>query len=104
MEQTGADIFQALADPSRRHILQLLSTGSMTINALAKNFEMSRPAVSKHIRILNETGFISIEDKGRERYCFLKEEGFEQMRAWLSYYDDFWKEKLTALEQLLNKS
>ncbi len=104
MEPFNFDVFQALADPTRRQILQLLSAGSMTINSLAGNFEMSRPGVSKHIRILNQTGFISIEDRGRERHCVLCQEGFEQLRSWLSYYDTFWKEKMSDLERLLNNS
>ena len=60
------DVFQVIADPSRRQMLQLLSNNSMTINALAENFDMSRPAVSKHIKIMHNAGFISITDIGRE--------------------------------------
>ena len=83
------DAFQVIADPSRRQILQLLSKDSLTINALAENFEMSRPAVSKHIKILNNAGFISIHDVGRERYCTLKKDGFEEVQAWISHFDTF---------------
>ncbi|MEO9031827.1 MAG: metalloregulator ArsR/SmtB family transcription factor, partial [Ginsengibacter sp.] len=71
MAQTTFDAFQVIADPSRRQILQLLSKNSLTINALAENFDMSRPAVSKHIKILESAKFISIENIGRERYCLL---------------------------------
>jgi DNA-binding transcriptional ArsR family regulator len=70
---------------------------------LADNFEMSRPAVSKHIKILYGAGFISIEDIGRERYCSLKQDGFNDLHEWLNYYDNFWKSKLKKLEILLNK-
>jgi DNA-binding transcriptional ArsR family regulator len=68
MAQQTLDAFQVIADPSRRQILKLLSKDSLTISELAGNFEMSRPAVSKHIKILCTAEFISIQDIGRERY------------------------------------
>src|SRR6201746_2878492 len=95
------DAFQVIADPSRRQMMQLLSKDSMTINALAENFDMSRPAVSKHIKILYNAGFISIRDIGRERYCTLKKDGFEELQAWISHFDKFWASKLKKLETLL---
>ena len=95
------DAFQAIADPSRRRILMLLSKDRLTINSLAENFEMSRPAVSKHIKILEHAGFISIDDVGRERYCTLKQEGFDQLQAWIDFFDNFWKTRLKKLETLL---
>lgn len=96
------DTFQVIGDPSRRKMLMLLSADSMTINSLADNFDMSRPAVSKHIKILETAGFISIEDIGRERHCTLKKDGFEELQAWLSHFDQFWSSKLRKLENLLN--
>ena len=66
------DVFQVIGDPSRRKMLMMLSADSLTINSLAANFDMSRPAVSKHVKILETAGFISIQDMGRERYCTLK--------------------------------
>jgi DNA-binding transcriptional ArsR family regulator len=96
------DIFQVIGDPSRRKMLMLLSEDSLTINSLADNFDMSRPAVSKHVKILETAGFISIADVGRERYCTLKKEGFEKIKDWLSYFDNFWATKLRNLEVLLN--
>ncbi len=95
------DTFQAIADPSRRQILKLLSKDSLTINSLAENFEMSRPAVSKHIKILEYTGFISIKDIGRERYCTLNQEGFNNLQEWMGYFDAFWKGRLKKLDALL---
>lgn len=97
------DAFQVIADPSRRQMLQLLSQDSLTINALAQNFDMSRPAVSKHIKILNEAGFISIQAIGRERYCILKQDGFDELQEWIDYFDGFWKSKLKNLQALLRK-
>jgi DNA-binding transcriptional ArsR family regulator len=103
MEQQRFDVFQVIADPSRRHMLQLLSKDSLTINSLAENFDMSRPAVSKHIKVLYNAGFISIQDIGRERHCILKQDGFKQLQEWLAYYDAFWGSKLNKLEALLNE-
>lgn len=97
------DTFQVIADPSRRQILHLLSENSLTINSLADNFDMSRPAVSKHIKVLHNAGFISIQDIGRERHCILKEDGFKELQEWLAYYDNFWSSKLKKLESLLNE-
>lgn len=102
MQTATLDAFQVIADPSRRHMLQLLSKDSMTINALAENFDMSRPAVSKHIKILYGAGFISIKDIGRERYCTLKQEGFDELQEFINYFDKFWTGKLKKLETLLN--
>jgi DNA-binding transcriptional ArsR family regulator len=103
MQDKLADPFQAIADPSRRQILQLLSQDSMTINTLADNFDMSRPAVSKHIKILHSAGFISIEDIGRERYCILRQEGFNGLQDWISHFDQFWSSRLKSLEDLLSR-
>ncbi len=96
------DAFQIIADRSRRQMLQLLSKDSLTINALAENFDMSRPAVSKHIKIMYNAGFISIKDIGRERYCTLKQDGFEEVQDFISYFDKFWTGKLKKLETILN--
>ena len=102
MTQTTLDAFQVIADPSRRQFLMLLSKDSLTINSLAENFDMSRPAVSKHIKALNTAGFISIKNIGRERYCTLKQDGFNELLNWIDYFDSFWKSKLQKLETLLN--
>jgi len=96
------DVFQVIADPSRRQMMQLLSKESMTINALAENFDMSRPAVSKHVKIMHNAGFISITDIGRERHCTLKQDGFEELQEFINYFDKFWISKLKKLETLLN--
>src|ERR1700754_3813491 len=102
MATPSLDAFQVIGDPSRRKMLLLLSEDSLTINSLAENFDMSRPAVSKHVKILETAGFISIKDLGRERYCTLKKDGFEELQAWLNYFDEFWTSKLKKLESLLN--
>jgi len=105
MQAQMFDAFQVIADPSRRQMMMMLSKDSMTINALAKNFDMSRPAVSKHIKIMYNAGFISITDIGRERYCTLKQEGFNELQDFIDYFDKFWTTKLKKLQTLLdNKS
>src|SRR5664279_6555299 len=101
MAQPTPDAFQVIADPSRRQILQLLSKNSLTINTLAENFDMSRPAVSKHIKILCAAGFISIKDIGRERHCMLKQDGFNELQKFINYFDTFWNTKLKKLETIL---
>lgn len=102
MATPNLDAFQAIGDPNRRKMLMLLSRNSLTINSLADNFDMSRPAVSKHIKILYHAGFISIQDIGRERYCILKKDGFDELQEWITYFDKFWVSKLKKLETLLN--
>jgi|SRR5665213_1505068 len=105
MSTPTLDAFQVIADPSRRHMLQLLSKDSMTINSLAENFDMSRPAVSKHIKILFNAGFISITGIGRERHCVLKQDGFNELQGFINYFDKFWAKKLQKLQDILdNKS
>ena len=66
------DVFQAIADPTRRQIIHLLSKQSLSLNSIADNFDTSRPAISKHIRILEECGMITIRQEGRERYCYVQ--------------------------------
>jgi len=102
MATPALDVFQVIGDPSRRKMLMLLSADSLTINSLADHFDMSRPAVSKHIKILHNAGFISIQDVGRERYCTLKQDGFDELKDWITYFDQFWISKLKKLETLLN--
>lgn len=95
------DAFQVIADPSRRQMLVMLSKDSMTINSLAENFDMSRPAVSKHVKILYTAGFISIKDIGRERHCILRQDGFNELQEFISYFDKFWTTKLQKLQDIL---
>lgn len=105
MKTQTLDAFQVIADPSRRQMLKMLSKESLTINSLADHFDMSRPAVSKHIKILYGAGFITITDIGRERYCTLKQEGFDEIQDFIDYFDKFWTNKLSKLQMILdNKS
>lgn len=95
------DAFQVIADPSRRQILHLLTKDRYNINSIAENFEMSRPAVSKHISILETAGFITIKSIGRERFCTLNQDGFIELRNWINHFDEFWNIKLKNLDTIL---
>lgn len=102
MTSQTLDAFQVIADPSRRQMLMMLSKDSMTINAIAENFDMSRPAVSKHIKILYSAGFITIKDIGRERHCVLQQDGFNELQEFINFFDKFWASKLSKLQTILN--
>lgn len=96
------DVFQAIADPTRRDILNLLSQRSLNLNAVAENFDVSRPAISKHIKILTECGLVVIRQEGRERYCDAKLDALNEVAQWLEQHRIFWEKKLDALENYLN--
>jgi DNA-binding transcriptional ArsR family regulator len=97
------DVFQAIADPTRREIINLIAHKSLNLNAVAENFNMSRPAISKHIKILTECGLIVINQQGRERYCEPRLEKLNEVSSWVEQYSKFWNAKLDALEDYLNK-
>jgi len=97
------DVFQAIADPTRRDIIRLLARQSLNLNAVAENFNISRPAVSKHIRILTECGLVTIQQQGRERYCRADLRKLKAVAEWTDQYRVFWTKKLDALEKLLSK-
>lgn len=97
------DIFQAIADPTRRNILYLLAQNAMTLNQVAGNFNISRPAVSKHIKILTECGIVKIDAIGRERYCKVNPEPLKEVTEWLKYFDQLWDNKLNSLKSFLEK-
>ncbi|MEO0527188.1 MAG: metalloregulator ArsR/SmtB family transcription factor [Bacteroidota bacterium] len=97
------DVFQAIADPVRREIIALVSNESMTVNEVAEKFSISRPAISKHIKILNECGVIEIAKKGRERYCQIQPENLIPAFLWIEQYQNLWEEKLDSFESYLIK-
>lgn len=97
------DVFQAIADPTRREIIDLLAGQSMPVNDVADRFNISRPAVSKHIKILNECGLVVIRKEGRKRYCRTDPRKLKDVAEWANRYRKFWNEKLDALEALLNE-
>jgi DNA-binding transcriptional ArsR family regulator len=97
------DVFQAIADPTRRAILGLIATQALTLNAVAENFDISRPAISKHVKVLEECGLIKIKQEGRERYCEARLDKLNEVSMWVEQYKQFWENKLDALELYLDK-
>jgi DNA-binding transcriptional ArsR family regulator len=97
------DVFQAIADPTRREIIQLLARQSLNVNAVADNFDISRPAISRHVRILTECGLLVIRKEGRERYCQADLRKLKQVSDWTDRYREFWTKKLDDLEDFLEK-
>jgi len=97
------DAFQAIADPTRREIINLLTKETKTLNEIAAHFEISRPAVSKHVKILNECGLLNIQKDGRRRHCFIEHEPLREVGEWIQQYERFWNNKLDNLGDYLNK-
>lgn len=97
------DVFQAIADPTRREIINLIAHKKLNLNAIAENFNTSRPAISKHIKILTECGLVKIKQEGRDRYCQANLQKLSQVSKWIEQYRNFWTSKLDALEQHLSK-
>ena len=97
------DVFQAIADPTRRQIINLIAHKSMNLNAIADNFEISRPAISQHIKILTECGMVVIKQVGRERFCEAKLDSLREVADWVELYSQFWIEKFNSLEKYLRK-
>ena len=97
------DVFQAIADPVRREIIGLIAKRSLNLNSVAEHFEISRPAISKHIRILSECGLVKLEQRGRERYCLPDLKKLKTVVDWAEPYRIFWTQKFDALETFLEK-
>jgi DNA-binding transcriptional ArsR family regulator len=95
------DVFQAIADPTRREIIHLLANKTLTLNGVAENFKISRPAISKHIRILSECGLVVVHQQGRERYCQAHLNSLREVSEWTSQYQKFWSDRLDALGEFL---
>lgn len=95
------DVFQAISDPTRRYILQLVAYQPLNLNAVADQFKISRPAISKHIKILTECGLVTIRQEGRERFCKAKLENLQEVSAWAEQYRSFWETKLDSLDDYL---
>ena len=95
------DIFQAIADPTRRAIIALIALQAMTPNALAENFHTTRQAVSKHLRILTECELVKQENKGREIYYSLEIEKMKEIDKWLEQYRKIWETRINQLDDLL---
>ena len=96
------DVFQAIADPTRRAIIALIALQAMTPNALAENFDTTRQAVSKHLRILTECELVKQEQQGREIYYSLEIEKMKEIDEWLNQFREIWETRFNQLDNLLN--
>ena len=103
MANTRRDVFQAIADPNRRAILGLLAKQRLTLNGVADNFRISRPAVSRHIKILKECGLVVIIPQGRERYCELRFDRLNEVSDWIEQYRQLWEARFDRLDEVLEK-
>ncbi|RCV90135.1 ArsR/SmtB family transcription factor [Billgrantia montanilacus] len=94
-------VFHALADPTRRRLLERLAAGERKVGELAEPFPMSLAAVSKHVRVLEQAGLVERRIEGRAHYCRLQPQPLAAAEQWLSFYESFWNQRLNALEAAL---
>ena len=100
--QPRRDVFQAIADPTRREIINLVAHQALNLNAIAQNFDVSRPAISQHIKILTECGLIVIRKQGRERYCEARLAQLHSVSDWVEKYRKLWDVQFDKLDHLLD--
>jgi DNA-binding transcriptional ArsR family regulator len=97
------DVFQAIADPNRRAILGLLAKQRLTLNGVANSFHISRPAVSRHVKILAECGLLYISQQGRERYCEVRLDKLREVSDWVEQYRQLWEQRFDRLDDILEE-
>ena len=97
------DVFQAISDPNRRAIIGLLATRKLTVNAVAEYFPISRPAISRHIKVLKECGLVVVSRQGRERYCEVRLEKLNEVADWIEQYQNIWEQRLDRLDEYLSE-
>lgn len=102
--EASQDVFRAVADPTRRGLLDLLAARDQPVNDLAERFEMTLPAVSQHLRVLREAGLVRERRVGRHRFYRLKAEPLREVAEWASSYERFWRKKLRALGEHLKRN
>ena len=97
------DVFQAIADPTRREILHMISREPLNINSVSGNFDVSRAAIYKHLKILSQCGLLTVKQKGRERFCEAKLEKLNEVSIWVEQYRQVWESRLDNLEAYIAK-
>lgn len=97
------DVYQAIADPTRRAIINMLAKEPHNVNAIADKFDVSRQAISLHVKILTDCGLITIKQQGRDRFCEVQLEQLEEVSAWVDQYRKHWEDKLNRLDNYLQK-
>ena len=101
--ETRRDVFQAIADPTRREIISLIAKQPLNLNSVAKKFDMTRQAVSLHVKILEECGLIMLKQQGRERFCEARLEKLGEVSEWIEQYKQHFEQRLDSLEKYLDK-
>ncbi len=97
------DVFQAIADPIRRDIIELLAEKTLSVNSIVEKFDISRPAISKHLKILKECKIIDYKKEGRERFCFIQPKNLIPAFMWIEQYRELWENKLDSFDRYLTK-
>ncbi|HEY9001928.1 MAG TPA: metalloregulator ArsR/SmtB family transcription factor [Mucilaginibacter sp.] len=97
------DVFQAIADPTRREILGMIAHKSLNINSVSENFDVSRAAIYKHMKILAECGLLEIKQQGRERFCEGRLERLNEVSDWVEQYRQFWEARFDSLDNYLKE-
>ena len=95
------DVFQAIADPTRRAIIGMIAKQPVNVNTIAEQFDMTRQAISLHLKILSECGLLNIKHQGRERLCEVKLEKLNEVHEWVSQYHKLWTGRLKALKNFV---
>lgn len=100
----SAAVFRAIADPTRREILGLLRGGDRTVGSIAADFRISRPAISKHLRLLRSAGLVATRKRGTTRICQLNAKPLQAVNKWLNDYAAFWNENLRSLKEFVEEN
>jgi len=99
--QTRRDVFQAIADPTRRQIINLIASHPKNLNTIADNFNVTRPAISQHIKILLECGLVEVKRQGRENFCEAKLTELREVFDWVEQYRQAWAQSFDKMDELL---
>jgi DNA-binding transcriptional ArsR family regulator len=101
--ETRRDVFQAIADPTRRAIIGMIAQQPVNVNTIAEQFNVSRQAISLHLKILSECGLLNIKQLGRERLCEAKLEKLDEVHEWVEQYHKLWTGRLKALKNFIEQ-
>jgi len=97
------DVYQAIADPTRRAIINMIASNPHNVNTIAENFDVSRQAISLHIQILIDCGLVAVKQQGRDRFCEAQLDKLSEVSMWVDQYRQHWEDKLDALEKYVEK-
>ncbi len=101
--KTRRDVYQAIADPTRRAIINMIAAEPRNVNAIAENFDVSRQAISLHVKILEDCGLLIIKQRGRDRFCEAQLDQLSEVAVWIEQYRQHWESKLDSLESYIKK-